>query len=46
MELLDGIFFFQTIGWEKYGLLKTPLGVLGQMWNAVISMLKWRNGEW
>ena len=45
MELLDGNSFFQTIGWGKYGLLKTPLEVLGQMWNAEMSVLKWRNGE-
>ena len=44
--VLDGNSFFQTIGWEKYGLLKTPLEILVWLWNTEMSAWKWRNGEW
>ena len=40
MEIL-----FQTIGWEKYCLLKTPLKILVWLWNTEMSVLMWRNGK-
>ena len=36
---------FQTIGWEKYCLLKTPLKILVWLWNTEMSVLKWRNKD-
>jgi len=45
MEILAGI-SFQTIGWEKYCLLKTPLEILVWLWNTEMSVGKWRSGEW
>ena len=44
MEILAGI-SFPNYRMGKYCLLKTPLKVRGWMWNAVISVLKWRNGD-
>ena len=29
----------------KYCLLKTPLKILVWLWNAEMSVLKWRNGD-
>ena len=37
---------FSNYRMGKYCLLKTPLKILVWIWNAEMSVLKWRNGEW